>query len=69
MSEHDIADCPKCEKRDFVLKEDGVWICLKCGYTEKMPKSKYDPTPEPSILSILFAAFIVGLFMMAALGL
>jgi len=70
MSEHDIADCPNCGKRDYVLKEDNVWICLKCHHTEKMPKSRFDPESEgnPNILSVLIAAFIVAMFMMVAMG-
>ncbi|MDX2239425.1 MAG: hypothetical protein NW224_01970 [Leptolyngbyaceae cyanobacterium bins.302] len=68
MSEHDIADCPECGKRDYVLKEDNVWICLKCGHTEKMPKSRFDSETNPDIFTMLVAAFIVAMFMLVALG-
>lgn len=70
MSEHDIADCPACGKRDYVLKEDNVWICLKCGHTAKMPKSKFDPDSEsnPDLLTILITALIAVMFVLVALG-
>jgi len=66
MSEHDIADCPRCGKRDYVLKEDNVWICLNCGHTAKMPKSKFDPETESSsgIWIVLVTAIIVVLVAM-----
>ncbi|XGV97897.1 MAG: hypothetical protein ACAF41_02980 [Leptolyngbya sp. BL-A-14] len=70
MSEHDIADCPRCSKRDYVLKEDNVWICLNCGHTEKMPKSKFDPDSDADsgLLSIVVAALIAVAFVLVALG-
>ena len=65
MSEHDIADCPKCGKRDYVLKEDNHWVCLNCRHTEKMPESNSDS--DTSFGSFLFAAFFVLLIMLAML--
>lgn len=67
MSEHDIADCPKCGKRDFVLKEDNHWVCLKCGHTQKMPKSGSDS--DLSFGSLLLAAFITALILFSMLSL
>ena len=69
MSEHDIADCPRCGKRDYVLKENNVWYCLNCHHSEKMPKSKFDSESEgnPNILSVLGVIFIVVAFMLIAL--
>ncbi len=70
MSEHDIADCPKCGKRDYVLKEDGVWICLNCRHTDKMPKSKFDSESEANsgIVGVLIPAFVIAMFLVIALG-
>jgi len=70
MSEHDIADCPECGKRDYVLKEDNVWICLNCRHTARMPKSRFDPESEnnPSIFTVLTIAFIVAIFMVIFLN-
>lgn len=63
MSEHNIADCPKCGKRDFVLRDDGKWVCLNpdCKFTERMPKS--DSTAD--VISAIMAAFTVAIVMMA----
>jgi len=70
MSEHDIADCPNCGKRDYVLKEDNVWICLKCHHTQKMPESKFDPEAEenPTPPSVMIAIFIIAIFIMMVMG-
>jgi len=74
MSDHDIADCPHCGKRDYVLKEDGIWICLNCRHTEKMPRSRFDSrseleaNPDMSIGVIVALALIVVMFMMIALA-
>lgn len=68
MSEHDIADCPKCGKRDYVLREDNHWICLKCGYTQKMSTSHSESDSNPGILSTLVAALIAILFVIVALS-
>jgi len=72
MSEHDIADCPRCGKRDYVLKENNVWYCLNCHHSERMPKSRFDSESEsernPNLISALIAAFIVAMFMVVAMG-
>lgn len=60
---HDIADCPKCEKRDFVLKENGEWECLKCGYKHKILKTtSASPETKVDAMSVLIATFVVALF-------
>ena len=69
MSEHDIADCPKCGKRDYVLKEDNIWICLNCNHTDKMPKSKFDPESESKPdLSIVIMVTIAVVLLFLVLG-
>jgi len=68
MSEHDIADCPKCGKRDFVLKEDNNWVCLNCKHTLKMPKSKPDSDSGSDVLSVLLAVLTALLLVMALIG-
>jgi len=70
MSEHDIADCPRCGKRDYVLKEDNIWVCLNCPHTSKMPISGLDPKPETNsgMIASLIAAFIIAIFVMIALN-
>lgn len=67
MSEHDVADCPKCGKRDFILKEDNIWVCLACEHTEKMPKSRFDPDSSPEFGTFL-AAILIAIFMVVLLG-
>lgn len=74
MPEHDVAQCPQCDKHDFVLKEDGYWVCLnpECKYSEKMPHPEPDTAGEGNsnsgVFSMLVAALIVVMFMMVALG-
>lgn len=68
MSEHDIADCPKCGKRDYVLKENNYWTCLNCGHGQKMPKSSFEPDSNPNIFSMIVTALIALMFVMVALG-
>ena len=68
MSEHDIANCPKCKQLDYVLKEDNVWICLNCGHTERMPKSRFDSQSSPDFLTTLFTVFIIATVIIVALG-
>ena len=74
MPEHDVAQCPICDKHDLVLKEDGYWVCLnpKCNYSEKMPHPEPDTDWEGNsnsgVFSMLVAALIVVMFMMVALG-
>lgn len=67
MSEHDIADCPECKQHNYVLKEYDVQICLSCGHTAKMPKSKFDPESNPDIFSVIVTAIIAAMFMIAAM--
>ena len=75
MSEHDIADCPGCQKRCLVLKENGEWMCLDeaCKYHKKglkMPQAdaKAELVSIADLLNMLVAAVIVALFMMVAMG-
>ena len=68
MSEHDIADCPKCKQRDYVLKNDDVWVCLNCGHTSKMPKSKFDHQDSPNVFGTFIAVLLITVVLMAALG-
>lgn len=35
---YEVADCPKCGKRDFVDKTDTQWTCLNCGYSKDLSK-------------------------------
>jgi ribosomal protein S27AE len=35
---YEVADCPKCGKRDFIDKTDTQWVCLNCGYSEDVSK-------------------------------
>jgi len=67
MSEHDIADCPRCGKRDYVLKEDNIWICLNCSHTEKMPKSRFDPEDNSSTFSVVLTTVIIALLIMVVM--
>jgi ribosomal protein S27AE len=67
MSDHDIADCPKCGKRDYILKDDKVWICLNCGHTDKMPKSRFDSDSNPSTFSVVLTMVIIALLIMVAI--
>jgi Zn ribbon nucleic-acid-binding protein len=65
---HDIADCPKCKMRDFVLKENGEWECLKCGYKHKMLKTESASSEtKTDAMTVLIAAFVVALFIMFAI--
>jgi len=70
MSVHDITNCPECDKKTFVLKEDGEWVCLnpKCKFQEKMPETKVESTTFSDFIQILIAAIVVTLFMLVALG-
>lgn len=68
MSEHDIADCPRCKQRDYVLKEDNVWVCLNCGHTDKMPQSKFDPENSPSTFSTFITILLIAFVLMVVLG-
>jgi ribosomal protein L37AE/L43A len=68
MSEHDIADCPKCGKRDFVLKEDNTWVCLNCNHNRKMPKSGSDSGFGSDVLSVILAVLTALLLAMAFIG-
>jgi uncharacterized protein (DUF983 family) len=68
MSEHDIADCPKCKQRDYILKDDDVWVCLNCGHTSKMPKSRFDSQDNPSIFSTFIAVSLIAVVLMVVLG-
>lgn len=68
MSEHNIADCPRCKQRDYVLKEDNIWICLNCGHTSKMPRSRFDSEDNPDIFSTLVAVFLIAVVLILALG-
>jgi ribosomal protein L37AE/L43A len=38
MSEkyHEIADCPKCGKRDLVEQTEQKWVCLGCGFSKDL---------------------------------
>lgn len=67
MSEHDIADCPVCKMRDYVLKEDGHWICLHCGHTQKMPET--EPESDLNFATLLLGAFITALILFGLLSL
>ncbi|MGJ3249243.1 MAG: hypothetical protein ACFE0I_24605 [Elainellaceae cyanobacterium] len=66
MSDHTVADCPKCGKRDLVLRDDGRWVCLNpsCNFTERMPRSR----DGSDFFSAVVAAFIVAVFMVALFG-
>lgn len=68
MSEHDIADCPKCGKRDFVLKEDNNWVCLNCNHTQKMPKSKSTSSSDSDVMTFVLATLAALLLAIAFLG-
>lgn len=73
MPEHDIADCPKCGKRDLVLQEDGEWRCLNpdCEIHEKglkMPKSGSESESKSDFLNILLTVLATVLFVMLFLG-
>lgn len=67
---HDIADCPKCGKRDFVLKENGEWECLnlKCRYKHKMLKTESENSEtKVDAMTVLVAGLVVTLFIMFAI--
>ena len=64
---HDIADCPSCEKRDFVLKENGEWECLNCGYKHKILKLGARSEEKVDAMTVLIATFVVALFIMFAI--
>ncbi len=68
MSEHDIADCPRCKQRDFVLKEDNVWVCLNCDYTSRMPRSKFDTQDNSSVFSTFISVLLIAVVLMVVLG-
>jgi ribosomal protein L37AE/L43A len=68
MSEHDIADCPKCGKRDFVLKEDNNWVCLSCKYKQRMPSSNSNSGSDSDVMTVILAALTALLLVMAFLG-
>lgn len=64
---HDIADCPKCKQRDFVLKENGEWECLNCQYKHKILKTESASSEtKTDAITLLVATFVVALFIMFA---
>lgn len=67
---HDIADCPDCGKRTFVLKDNGEWECLnpKCGRTHPMLKTELEKQEtKVDAMTVLVAGLIVTLFIMFAI--
>ncbi|BAY23611.1 hypothetical protein NIES2100_34030 [Calothrix sp. NIES-2100] len=50
MSEthHEIADCPKCGKRDFVEQNEQKWLCLSCGFSKDLSRLE-EAEPESAI--------------------
>jgi ribosomal protein L37AE/L43A len=65
---HDIADCPNCQQRDFVLKESGEWECLNCGYKHKMLETaSVSSETKVDAMTVLIAAFVTALFVMFAI--
>lgn len=65
MSEihHEIADCPKCGKRDFVEKDEKKWVCLNCGFSKDI--SKPEPEPSPGIGGMWLFVLLTALIWMA----
>ncbi|MBD2461140.1 hypothetical protein H6G89_08800 [Oscillatoria sp. FACHB-1407] len=66
-----VAECPKCGKHDFILGDNGEWICLnpECKFHEKTPVPEEEAQPTLDISTALLTALMVGIFMLAALGL
>ncbi|HEY9709523.1 MAG TPA: hypothetical protein V6D48_15065 [Oculatellaceae cyanobacterium] len=62
---YEVADCPKCGKRDFIDKTDTLWTCLSCGYSKDV--SQPEKTEDTGIMWLLLV--LGGLLGLAALSL
>jgi ribosomal protein S27AE len=68
MSEkhYEIADCPKCGKRDFVDKDDTQWVCLSCGFSQDISQS--EPKPSSGIGGMWLWVLLTTLIWMALMA-
>jgi ribosomal protein S27AE len=59
-----VAQCPNCNKQDFIEKDDNKWFCLNCGYVKDLSEK----TTGPGLGGFLVTVWLVVLVIFALLS-